>query len=297
MQAVAARTGVFAPGSEGSSHPIGATLTPDGLNVSVYAKRATGVDLLLFDDVEDDTPARVIDVGHAGGRTGPYWHAFVPGIVAGQAYAFRARGPSAPERGLRFDPDAVLLDPYGRGVAVPDGYRREAAGPSMKSVVVDVASYDWEGDRPLGRPFGETVIYEAHVKGFTAHPSSGVDATRRGTYAGFIERIPYLVDLGITAVELLPVFAFDAQAAPGRSAELLGLSAGLVLRAARGVREPARRAGGARRVPRPRQGPPSGRHRGHPRRRLQPHGRGRRRRPDVLLSRPRQRAVLPARPR
>ncbi len=85
----------------------------------------------------------------------------------------------------------------------------------MKSVVVDVASYDWEGDRPLGRPFGETVIYEAHVKGFTAHPSSGVDATRRGTYAGFIERIPYLVDLGITAVELLPVFAFDAQDAPG----------------------------------------------------------------------------------
>ena len=215
MQAVAARTGVFAPGSEGSSHPIGATLTPDGLNVSVYAKRATGVDLLLFDDVEDDTPARVIDVGHAGGRTGPYWHAFVPGIVAGQAYAFRARGPSAPERGLRFDADAVLLDPYGRGVAVPDGYRRGAAGPSMKSVVVDVASYDWDGDRPLGRPFGETVIYEAHVKGFTAHPSSGVDATRRGTYAGFIERIPYLVDLGITAVELLPVFAFDAQDAPG----------------------------------------------------------------------------------
>ena len=84
MQAVAARTGVFAPGSEGSSHPIGATLTPDGLNVSVYAKRAAGVDLLLFDDVEDDMPARVIDVGQAGGRTGPYWHAFVPGSGRGR---------------------------------------------------------------------------------------------------------------------------------------------------------------------------------------------------------------------
>ena len=85
----------------------------------------------------------------------------------------------------------------------------------MKSVVVDVSAYDWEGDRPLERPFAETVIYEAHVKGFTAHPSSGLDDARRGTYAGFIEKIPYLVDLGITAVELLPVFAFDAEDAPG----------------------------------------------------------------------------------
>jgi glycogen operon protein len=215
MQPLAARTGVFAPGSAGASDPIGATLTPDGVNVSVYAKRATGVELLLFDDIETDVPSRVVDLGAAGQRTGPYRHAFLPGVRAGQAYGFRVDGPWAPGDGLRFDADAVLLDPYGRGVAVPDGYRRGATGPSMKSVIVDVASYDWEGDRPIGRPFAETVIYEAHVKGFTAHPSSGVDASRRGTYAGFVERIPYLVDLGITAVELLPVFAFDAQDAPG----------------------------------------------------------------------------------
>ena len=139
----------------------------------------------------------------------------MPGIVAGQAYGFRVRGPSAPERGLRFDGDKILIDPYGRGLAVPAGYHREGGGPSMKSVVVDVSAYDWEGDRPLERPFAETVIYEAHVKGFTAHPSSGLDDARRGTYAGFIEKIPYLVDLGITAVELLPVFAFDAEDAPG----------------------------------------------------------------------------------
>ncbi|HEY4190799.1 MAG TPA: glycogen debranching protein GlgX [Candidatus Limnocylindrales bacterium] len=215
MQPLAARTGVFAPGSAGASDPIGATLTPDGVNVSVYAKRATGVELLLFDDIETDVPSRVVDLGAAGQRTGPYRHAFLPGVRAGQAYGFRVDGPWAPGDGLRFDADAVLLDPYGRGVAVPDGYRRGGSGASMKSVIVDVASYDWEGDRPIGRPFAETVIYEAHVKGFTAHPSSGVDASRRGTYAGFVERIPYLVDLGITAVELLPVFAFDAQDAPG----------------------------------------------------------------------------------
>ena len=192
----------------------------------MFAKRATAVELVLFDRPEDDEPARVIELVGDAHRTGAYWHAFVPGIGAGQAYGFRAHGPWAPERGLRFDGDRVLIDPYGRGLAIPDGYRRRTGsagehGPgvddtrAMKSVVVDLAAYDWEGDRPLDRPFAETVIYEAHVKGFTAHPNSGVDPARRGTYAGFIDKIPYLVDLGVTAVELLPVFAFDAQDAPG----------------------------------------------------------------------------------
>ncbi len=196
------------------------------MNVSVYAKRASAVELLLFDRVDDDVPARVVDLDTDAHRTGPYWHAFVPGVRAGQVYGFRAHGPWAPERGLRFDGDRILLDPYGRGVAVPAGYRRSAGSPgehgpgdedarAMKSVVVDLAAYDWAGDRPLDRPFAETVIYEAHVRGFTAHPSSGVDPERRGTYAGFIEKIPYLVDLGVTAVELLPVSQFDAQDAPG----------------------------------------------------------------------------------
>ena len=226
MQAVLQPTEPVAPAQAGASHPIGATLTPDGVNVSVYAKRATAIELLLFDRVDDDVPARVVDLDTDLHRTGPYWHAFVPGIRAGQVYGFRAHGPWAPERGLRFDGDRILLDPYGRGVAVPDGYRRTAGSQgehgrgdddlrAMKSVVVDLASYDWEGDRPLDRPFADTVIYEAHVRGFTANPNSGVDPALRGTYAGFIEKIPYLVDLGITAVELLPVYQFDAQEAPG----------------------------------------------------------------------------------
>ena len=163
----------------------------------------------------------------------------MPGLGAGQIYAYRAHGPFAPERGLRFDPEKVLLDPYGLAVAVPDGYDRAAASRpgdnaavAMKSVVADPGRYDWEGDAPLRRPFAETIIYELHVRGFTRHPSSGVAPAKRGTYAGLIEKIPYLKDLGVTAVELLPVFQFDPQDAPPGRVELLGLPAGLVLRAA-----------------------------------------------------------------
>ncbi len=115
----------------------------------------------------------------------------------------------------------VLLDPYGRGVVIPQSYDREAAvrkgdncATSMKSLVVDPTAYDWEGDVPLRRPTSRTIIYEMHVRGFTRHPNSGVGERTRGTYAGLIEKIPYLRDLGITAVELLPVFAFDPQACP-----------------------------------------------------------------------------------
>ncbi|HYL80464.1 MAG TPA: alpha-amylase family glycosyl hydrolase, partial [Candidatus Acidoferrum sp.] len=109
----------------------------------------------------------------------------------------------------------------GRAVAVPKGYDREAASRSgdtsataMKSVVADLRGYDWEGDAPLRRPYAKTVIYEMHVGGFTRHPNAGVDPTRRGTYAGLIEKIPYLKELGVTAVELLPIFQFDPQDCP-----------------------------------------------------------------------------------
>ena len=144
----------------------------------------------------------------------------MPGLQAGQLYGFAAHGPWDPEAGHRFDPTRVLLDPYGRGTAVPSGYRRQAAtdpphaSVPMKSVVIDPSPYDWEGDRPLDQPFRETIVYEAHLAGFTRDPSSGVAPERRGTYAGFIEKIPYLVELGVNAVELLPVFQFDPQTAP-----------------------------------------------------------------------------------
>ena len=207
--------------AKGSSSPLGATPCRDGVNFSVFSKHATGVELLLFDRADAATPACTIRIDPAANRSYHYWHVFVPGVSAGQIYGYRVEGPSDSTEGMRFDPTKILLDPYGRGVVVPDGYQRSAArgkgdncASAMKSVVVDPASYDWEGDAPLRQYSARTIIYEMHVRGFTRHPSSGVDEKKRGTYAALIEKIPYLHQLGITAVELLPVFQFDAQDCP-----------------------------------------------------------------------------------
>jgi isoamylase len=208
---------------EAASAPLGATVREGGVNFSVFSKNATLIELLLFDSGTCTQPAVVIPLDPAKDRTYHYWHTFVPGLEAGQVYAYRAHGPFAPERGLRFDAEKALLDPYGLAVAVPDAYDRDAAKrpgdtapTAMKSVVADPGLYDWEGDAPLGRSFAETVIYELHVRGFTRHPSSGLTEKARGTYAGLVEKIPYLKDLGVTAVELLPIFQFDPQDAPNR---------------------------------------------------------------------------------
>ena len=244
-------------------------------------------------------PGRVISLDPHAEHTGGYWHARLPGIETGQLYGFAAHGPWAPEEGLRFDSSKVLLDPYGRGVVVPNGYRRVYAGTQdeaavpMKSVVVDTSEYDWEGDRPLDRPWRDTIVYEAHLAGFTASPSSGVAPARRGTYAGFIEKIPYLVGLGITAVELLPIFQFDALAAPPGRTNYWGYQPVRSSRRTRRTRAgPGERRRG--RVPRPGQGAPPSRAGGDPGRRLQPHGRGGRDRPDVQLPGAGQRRLLPA---
>jgi isoamylase len=203
------------------SSPLGATVIPGGVNFSIYSRSASGVELVFFDREEDVRPARVITIDHATHRTGQYWHTWVTGAEPGQLYGYRMQGPFDPASGMRFDPSKLLLDPYGRGVVVPKNYSREAArlqgdggGTPMKNVVVDPDTYEWEGDTPLHRPASQTIIYEMHVRGFTRHPSSGVSEAKRGTYAGLVEKIPYLQQLGITAVELLPVFQFDAQAAP-----------------------------------------------------------------------------------
>jgi len=209
------------PITRGRPDPIGATLRDGGANFSLYSRPAERVELLLFDAADAVQPARVIPLEPGAHRSYHYWHVFVPGVRAGQLYGWRVHGPHDPERGLRCDPSKVLLDPYARAVVVPPGYARgPITGPgdhtaiAMKGVVVDCSAYDWEGDRPLRRPATQTVIYEMHVAGFTRHPNSGVEASRRGTYAGMIEKIPYLRDLGVTAVELLPIFHFDVQDAP-----------------------------------------------------------------------------------
>ncbi|MBL0149280.1 MAG: glycogen debranching protein GlgX [Ideonella sp.] len=209
------------PAHPGHAHPLGATLMAGGVNFSVYARGATSITLLLYRSAEDASPLREIVLDAVQHRDGHYWHVLVPGLRAGQLYAWRADGPQDPAAGMRFDVTKVLLDPYGRGVAVPASYDRRAAvapvrndAQACKSVVTDARAYDWQGDAPLHRPFAQTVIYELHVGGFTRHPNSGLAPELRGTFAGLAAKIPYLLDLGVTAVELLPVFQFDPQDAP-----------------------------------------------------------------------------------
>ncbi|MBI4348977.1 MAG: glycogen debranching protein GlgX [Elusimicrobia bacterium] len=204
--------------SPGRFYPLGATLTPEGVNFALYSERAEGVELLLFDDPAGD-PVETIPLT---ARQRWVWHVLVHGARAGQLYAYRVRGPFDPARGLRFNRAKALLDPYAKAFTHKprnDGNRLLAYDPRApdkdlsaepadnarwlpKCIVVD-DRFDWRGTPSPGHPLESLVIYEAHLKGFTAHPSSGV--SKPGTYLGFIEKIPHLKALGINAVELLPV--------------------------------------------------------------------------------------------
>ncbi len=207
--------------SPGECRKLGVTVTPEGVNFCVFSKNATRVDLLLFSDPNSKLPSREIPLSPVENRTFYYWHIMVCGLKPGQLYGFRVHGPWLPKEGMRFNPAKVLLDPYARAVVGNDIYDREAAcgrednsDSCMKSVIAPIDGYDWEGDAPLHHPLGETIIYEMHVGGFTQHENSGVSDEKKGTYAGLIEKIPYLQSLGITAVELLPVYQFDRYDAP-----------------------------------------------------------------------------------
>ena len=194
---------------------MGATVYPKGVNFSIFSQNAEAIELLLFDTAEAASPTRTIKLDPSQNKTYYYWHVFVPGIKAGQIYAYRAYGKFAPEKGYRFDSTKVLLDPYARAVVNTERYDRTSASRpgdncarALKGVVVDTSTYDWDGDRHPRIPYARSVIYELHVGGFTRHPNSGITPERRGTYAGLIDKIPYLKELGITAVELLPVHQF-----------------------------------------------------------------------------------------
>jgi isoamylase len=207
--------------SQGLSFPIGPTVSPEGVNFCLYSKNAEWVEILFFDHVSDPEPKYSIRLDPELNKTYHYWHIFVEGIRAGQLYGYRIHGPYEPKKGHRFDASKVILDPYAKSVAIPKEYNRKAlskfgkkASHSLKSVVVDVHQYDWEGDVNPRTPFSKTIIYELHVGGFTKNENSGIGPEKRGTFLGMIEKIPYLKELGITAIELLPVFQFDEQDAP-----------------------------------------------------------------------------------
>ncbi len=204
--------------TSGRSWPLGATVRDGGVNFALYSRSAEGVFLLLFDQ-PDGEPTDVIRLEE---RTRFVWHAFVEGVRAGQYYAYRVLGPWDPARGLRFNEHKLLLDPYAKALTgKPRNVdnlllahdlssaskdlamdSRDSAPVLPRCIVVDDA-FDWDGDAPPAHPLESLILYEVHVKGFTAHPSSAV--SRPGTYQGFAEKIPYLKKLGINAVELLPV--------------------------------------------------------------------------------------------
>ena len=197
----------------GRPHPLGATVHPGGVNFAFFSQHATGIELLLFDEHDGPEPVQRIALYPESNKTFHFWHVDVKGLKPGMHYALRADGPWAPHDGHRFNRNKVLLDPYAKGNTNNLWDRVAACGgddnlaTSMRSTILDTAGYDWEGDAPLNRPMSETVIYEMHVGGFTRHPSSGVD--HPGTFAGVVEKIPYLQSLGVTAIELLPVFEYD----------------------------------------------------------------------------------------
>jgi len=196
------------------SHPLpyGAVLHDKGVQFVLYSRSATAVRVLLYDAVDATEPAEVIALDPATDRWGDIWSIFVPGVGPGQLYHFQADGPFDPERGQRFDGRARLVDPYARALAGSMRIGPEGLLEPPRCVVVDDA-FDWQGDRHLRRGLADTVIYELHVRGFTASPSSGV--AHPGTYRGIIEKIPYLKSLGVTAVELMPVHEYaDEMPAP-----------------------------------------------------------------------------------
>jgi isoamylase len=210
----------------GSPLPLGTSQQGNGVNFAVFSRHATRVCLELYDHVEDASPSNVVQLTRAHHRTGDIWHVWIRGLRSGQLYAYRAEGPYCPAEGHRFNAHKLLLDPYSSALAGPQvwdfgparGY--DPASPQgdrscsevddagiMPKCIVLHQPFDWAGDQPLRHPWSETAIYELHVRGFTIDRSSGVK--HPGTYRGLTEKIPYLQQLGVTAVELMPVQEFN----------------------------------------------------------------------------------------
>lgn len=206
--------------------PLGPYAREEGVNFALFSRHASRVRLELFNHTNDATAARVIDLDPERHRTGDVWHVWVEGIRPGQLYAYRVDGPYEPENGHRFNFNRLLLDPFATAITQSThwdfeparGYAPLAPEADMVRATVDNAGampkcvfmhedFHWQDDRPPRHPWSNTVIYETHVRGLTMHPSSGV--AHPGTYRGLMEKIPHLKDLGVTAVELMPIFEFN----------------------------------------------------------------------------------------
>ncbi|MDG4945273.1 glycogen debranching protein GlgX [Weeksellaceae bacterium KMM 9713] len=212
----------------GKPWPLGASLVDGGVNFSVFSPLASKIELLLFKDIHDLNP-KVITLDPKHNKSYYYWHIHVPGLEKNQLYAYRAYGPYIPEKGFLFDSTKVLVDPYAK--AIVGEYDRGLAHrrgednlhSCLKSAVIS-DEFNWESDYMPIQNLAKSVVYEMHVAGFTRNPNSGVPENIRGTYTGLLEKIPYLKELGVTAVELLPVYAYDSQDAPNDLTNYWGYS-------------------------------------------------------------------------
>ena len=186
----------------------GATIIPEGINFAVFSRHSKRLWLVLF--TATGTCIGEIELDPVHNKTGDIWHVLLRTRKHDLQYCFRTNGPHDPKgTGLFFDDKTLLLDPYARALAGGEkwnGPPRKQAGFKRRCLVIE-DRFDWEGDRPLQIPLQDSIIYEMHVRGFTQHPSSNVK--NPGTFAGIIEKIPYLQELGITAVELMPIAEFN----------------------------------------------------------------------------------------
>ncbi|MDR1269554.1 MAG: glycogen debranching protein GlgX [Planctomycetaceae bacterium] len=198
--------------------PCGAILHDNGVQFVVVSRLAKAMKLLLYEKVTDLEPSDVIQFNREENRWGHVWSLFVKGLQAKQLYHFQAEGPFEPEKGLRFDGRARLIDPYAKALAGTFLPSSDGIIRPPKCVVIDDDDFDWRGDRHVRHDLSKSIIYELHVRGFTQSPSS--ETTRPGTYLGLIEKIPYLQDLGITAVELMPIHEFPINGCNGKELQI-----------------------------------------------------------------------------
>ena len=204
----------------GQRYPTGATPEKDGVNFCIFSRHATAVQLLLYQKPDSSGPFQVIDLDPAVNRSFFFWHVFVEGMKGQEkiSYTWKVDGPDNDDPGSRFDPSVELLDPWAKAVTDVLWERNNKSSTSMRAMVLPESSYDWEGDEPLRQASEKEIIYELHVGGFTRHSSAEV--AHPGTFSGIIEKVPYLQELGVTAVELLPVMAFDELDLPDKARDM-----------------------------------------------------------------------------